>query len=110
MNHSFNVEIATQYGIEEAILLENIAFWCFHNKANDKHFHNGDYWTYNSSKAFLELFPYMSEDKIQRTLKNLVRHELIKTDVLNKSAYDRTKWYALTEKAKSHYAFRKNAE
>jgi len=110
MNHSFNAEIATLYGIEEAIILENIAFWCSKNEANDKHFYNGDYWTYNSAKAFAKLLPYMSEHIIQRKLKNLENLGLIKTDEFNKSPYDRTKWYALTEKSKPYYRLRKNAE
>lgn len=38
MNHSFNVEIATKYGMLEAVLLENINFWITKNKANGKNF------------------------------------------------------------------------
>ena len=41
MNHSFNVEIAKQYGIEKAILLENFFFWVAKNKANNKNIHEG---------------------------------------------------------------------
>ena len=67
--HMFNIEIANEYGIEEAIILQNISFWIDHNKANDKNFHDGHYWTYNSAKAFQKIFPYMSEYKIKRVLK-----------------------------------------
>ncbi len=38
MNHSFNVEVATKYGMLEAVLLENINFWVAKNKANEKTF------------------------------------------------------------------------
>lgn len=99
MNHSFNVNVANLYGIEEAILLENIYFWCQKNKANEKHIINGKVWTYNSAKAFAEQFPYMTESKIYRTLKKLEDNGLIETGEFNNTAYDRTKWYTVTDKA-----------
>ena len=99
MNHSFNVQIAKDYGIEEAILLENIFFWCEKNRANRKLI-NGKPWTYNSVKAFNELFCYMSPSKISRALANLEKNGLIETGNFNKNPYDRTKWYCITEKAK----------
>ena len=71
MNHSFNVELAIKYGIEEAILIENFAFWIKKNAANNKNYINGEYWTYNSAKALEELFPYMNLKKVQRTLLRL---------------------------------------
>ncbi|MGA1046390.1 MAG: hypothetical protein ACO3UU_00085 [Minisyncoccia bacterium] len=99
MNHSFNIELATKYGIEEAIIIENLAFWINKNKANKKHIINGHYWTYNSSKALKELFPYISEKKIQRILKKLEQLKIIKSGNFNKSAYDRTKWYTIIDKS-----------
>lgn len=99
MNHSFNIELATKYGIEEAIIIENLAFWINKNKANKKHIINGQYWTYNSSKALKELFPYISEKKIQRILKKLEQLKIIKSGNFNKSAYDRTKWYTIIDKS-----------
>ena len=98
MNHSFNTEIAKLYGIEEAILLENIYFWCKREKSNKKII-NGKPWTYNSVKAFNEIFDYMTPSKISRALKNLEEKGLIETGCFNKNTYDRTKWYCVTEKA-----------
>jgi DNA-binding PadR family transcriptional regulator len=99
--HQFDVEIAQIYGIHEAILLQNIAFWIQKNAANNKQIYDGNVWTYNSVKAFSELFPYMSEKQIYNALKKLESEGLIVTGNYNKSAYDRTKWYALTDKASS---------
>lgn len=98
MNHSFNVEIATEYGILEAILFENISYWVIKNKANEVHFHDGYYWTYNSSKAFSEMFPYASPRTISRALHKLCDEGLIKIGNYNASQYDRTQWYTITEK------------
>ena len=99
MNHSFNIKLATKYGVEEAIIIENLAFWINKNAANNKNNIDGYYWTYNSSKAFKELFPYISEKKIQRILKKLEELKIVKSGNFNKSSYDRTKWYTITDKS-----------
>ena len=99
MEHNFNVEIATKYGMLEAVLLNNLYYWVTKNEANDKNYHDGYYWTYNSAKAFHKLFPYVSEHRIRNALKHLEDEGLIITGNYNQSAYDRTIWYALTENA-----------
>lgn len=99
MEHHFNVEIATKYGILEAVLLNNFYFWIKKNEANETGFHDGYYWTYNSTKALHKLFPYASEHKIRNALKRLEDEGLLITGNYNKSAYDRTMWYALTKNA-----------
>lgn len=97
--HLFDVDVARQYGIAEAILLENIYFWVQKNEANEEHYHDGHYWTYNSAAAFHELFPYLSKDKIHRTLHKLESDGLILIGNYNKDARDRTGWYTLSEAA-----------
>lgn len=101
MEHSFDIEIAQEYGIEEAIILKHFHFWIQKNEANDDNYFEGKYWTYNSVKAFTELFPYMTERKIRSTLEKMKEQGLIITGNFNKSQYDRTKWYALTDLAYS---------
>ncbi len=98
MNHSFNVEVATKYGMLEAVLLENINFWAAKNKANEKNFYDGFYWTYNSITALSKLFPYASRATIFRALHNLEDAGLILAGNYNKDASDKTKWYTLTKK------------
>lgn len=101
MQHNFDIEIAKKYGILEAILLNNIFFWIEKNRANDVNCYDGIYWTYNSIKAFAELFPYATERKISYALKHLVDEEILVIGNYNKSAYDRTLWYAITDKGYS---------
>lgn len=97
MNHSFNIEIAKEYGVEIAILLQNINHWVDKNKANNKHFYDGKYWTYNSSRAFSELFPYFNQVKIKRLLQSMKKENLIYVGNFNKHSYDRTNWYSVNE-------------
>ena len=101
MNHSFNVEIATEYGIVEAILLEHLNFWITKNRANEVNFYDGRYWTYSSTKALAQLLPYVSPKTISRALHHLEDEGLVLFGNYNKSAYDRTMWYALTEEGEA---------
>ena len=101
MNHSFNVDVAEKFGIEEAVILEGIFFWCFHNWSNRSNIKDGRAWVYNSVAAWHDQYPYMSESKISRALKNLEEGNLIMTGCFG--GHDRTKWYALTDEAEKIY-------
>lgn len=101
MQHSFDIDIAKEYGILEAILLNNLEFWISKNKANGTNYHDGFYWTYNSTRAFNELFPYVSQRQIQNALKHLKEEGILQTGNYNDLAYDRTLWYAFTKLGES---------
>lgn len=101
MYHLFDVELAEKYGLNEAIILNNLWFWVEKNRANETNFYDGNYWTYNSNKAFQELMPYLTEKKIRNAINNLIEQGIIVTGNYNTSSYDRTLWYAFTEKGKT---------
>lgn len=94
--HSFDPEIAKQVGINAAVIYQNILWWAERNAANNKHNYEGLWWTYNSIAAFGELFPYLTSKQIRTALDRLEEQKLIVSGSFNKSAYDRTKWYAPT--------------
>ncbi len=95
--HSFNADLATKYGILEAILIQNFEFWIKKNEANERGYREGRYWTFNSTRAFSELFPYASPKKIRYALQHLIDAGIIMTGNFNNSPYDRTLWYAFTD-------------
>lgn len=97
MEHHFNTDYAVKYGIEEAIVINNLQFWINKNKANGKHSYDERTWTYNSYKAFSELFPYWNEHKIKRILDSLINQGVLVKGNYNKSGYDRTCWYAFKD-------------
>lgn len=107
MMHMFDTEIATKYGVNAAVIFQNIAFWCEHERSNLTNYHDGLYWTYNSVKAYQELFPYLGKSQISSALQKLVDEGLIVKGNYNKLAYDRTGWYAVT--ALGETMFRKSA-
>ena len=98
MYHSFEVDIAKQFGILEALILNNLEFWIAKNEANETNFHDGFYWTYNSARALSGLFPYVSQRQIRNALKHLQDEGIIQTGNYNRDGRDRTLWYAFTEK------------
>ena len=95
VEHHFSVEEAVKYGVEGAVILHNLRFWIDKNMANRSNFHEGYCWTYNSARAFSEIFPYWNPKKIQRLMVFLEEQGAIKSSVLNKKVYDRTKWYTV---------------
>lgn len=97
MKHIFDVNVAKEYGVNEAVILESMNYWIQKNKANGRHFYEGEYWTYNSIKAFHEMFPYMTERQISYCLNKMVEKGLIKKGNFNKLQYDRTCWYTITD-------------
>ena len=99
MQHHFDASIATAYSVNQAIFLDNLAFWTRHNKANKKNFFEGRYWTYNSMDAFLELFPYWTLNTLRKIRSKCVDNDLIIKSNFNKTKYDQTTWYSLTDKA-----------
>ena len=98
--HLFNVNIAKEYGVHEAIMLYNLMFWQEKNEAENRHLYEDRHWTYNSVKAFDTLFIYFSRNQIRRILDKLETEGLILCGNFNKSGYDRTKWYSVTDFAK----------
>ena len=98
MEHHFNIGLAKEYGIEEAILLHHFYYWIAKNAANNRHFHDGLYWTYNSKKAYAEIFPYINETKIARVIKHLEELGFIAKGNYSDDKWNRTNWYALTKK------------
>lgn len=94
----FKSSVAKVIGVTGAIILNNLHYWINHNEANEKNFFDGCYWTYNSIKAFCEQFPFLSRNSITRALSKLEKDGYIKTGFHNENSWDRTKWYALTDK------------
>lgn len=99
MHYSFDLEIAQQFGVDEAIIIQNFIYWIGKNKANRKNIHNGRTWTFNSVSALAEIFPFWKESQIRRILKSLIDKKVLITGNFNKSPYDRTLWYAFANEA-----------
>lgn len=92
--HCFDVEVAKQYGVNEAIFIHHLQHWILKNRANQKHFHDGRTWTYNSVKAYSDLFPYLSTKQVRSAIESLIQKGVILKGKFNDHWSDHTNWYA----------------
>lgn len=97
IQHHFDIFVAEKYGVIEAILINNFQYWIIKNKANGKNYYDGHFWTWNTVKAYTELFPYLTHRQIEYSLKKLVDQKVLLSGNHNKKPFDRTKWYAFAD-------------
>lgn len=97
MNFHFDGAVAEMYGVDGAVFISRLQFWIEKNAANDRHYHEGRYWTYNSLRAMEKLFPFWSRRQIERIVKNLKDRGVLLTANYARDSYDRTLFYALDE-------------
>ena len=85
--------VAQVYGLEEAIFLHSLMFWYRTNRGNDQNFHDGRWWTYNSVKAFEEIFPWWNGGQIRRIITRCREKGAVLAGNYNEDQRDRTAWY-----------------
>ena len=100
LHHTFDVNLASKYSIEEAILIHHFQFWISKNKRSTKHLHQGRAWMFDSAEDIADYFPYWSRDQVKRILNKLVKNNIIIKGNFNKTGYDRTNWYAFKDEEK----------
>lgn len=93
----FEVCDAIAHGVEGAVLLSNIRFWLRKNIEAQSNIHDGRVWTFNSSRAFAEIFPFWNERKIARITAALEASGILISANYNRKQYDRTKWFSINE-------------
>lgn len=95
---AFDPDVAKDVGVEEAIMLSNLKFWCTTNEKHNINFYEGKTWMYHTQESFVELFPFWTRRQIQRILKKLTKKGYIIEGNFNKVKYDQTKWYSIVPK------------
>ena len=104
MNHQLNVNVAVDVGVVPAIIFNAIGFWVTQNAANGRNYIDGRYWTYNTVKAWADLFPYCSTKQIEKALTRLREQGYIEAKNYNKDKWNRTLWYTLTSKGEQVFS------
>lgn len=85
--------VAMRYGLEEAILLDSIVHWYRVNRAENRNFRDGRWWTYNSARAFADMFPWWSAKQVRRIMDSCRAQGALLTADYNDDRRDRTTWY-----------------
>ena len=96
----FDVDVAVEYGLYESIVIKLFQFWITKNKANNTNFYDNHYWTYNSKKALLEMFPFWTEQNLRTIMDHLLDKGILITGNYNTNKYDHTLWYAFVDEEK----------
>ena len=85
-------EIAEIIGVPEAMILNQIKFWC--GLANNTNIYEGRPWVYRTLNEWHDEIKCISVSTIRRSLDNLKSRGLILTANFNKDRTDRTIWYS----------------
>lgn len=91
---SFDVILASHYGIEEALLIRHFQYWIRINKTKGTNFIDERTWTYQTMKEIAAHFPFMNYEKVKYAIENLILKNIIQIGNYNKSAFDKTNWYS----------------
>ena len=105
MEHSFDKDIAVEYGVDGAIVVRHFVYWILKHRADDekssskRHTHREKTWTYCSVKRLTEIWPYWSVKQVQIILKNLINQGVLIRDRFEGGCTS-TKWYAFADEVK----------
>lgn len=80
--------------INEAIILQQIQYW-LKNPKSGRYDANGRKYIKDTVDEWQDQFSWLSKRSIGERLRSLENKDLITTANLNKSKYDRSKWYAI---------------
>ena len=75
--HYFDVDVAQRCGVNAAILLSDIQYWCERSKGDPAHLRDGRVWMWSSQEAFVQRHPYLSRDTVRESIKRLSDDGLI---------------------------------
>ena len=100
MRYSLEGELAIKYGIAEAFLLSYFQYYLesAEKRQDPAKYHDGRYWTYVSTRELAKYFPFFSQGKLHKALHHLIDKEILLTGIYNKYKWDKTTWYALSDK------------
>ena len=97
MTYHFDGDVAEKFGTDCATFISHMQYWIAKNAANERHFYEGRYWTYNSLSALERLFPFWTRRQIERIIRDLKKAGVLLTGHYSKNSYDRTTCYAIDE-------------
>lgn len=97
-NFSFSKSLAAEIGLNNAIFLQDIAYWMGYNKSQGMAYEDGRYWTFSTHEEICERHPYWTKNQVRKIIKDCEEAGYLITGNYNKNRYDHTKWYTLGDK------------
>ena len=88
--------LASIIGLNEAIILSQMNYWCVMNERQNQGKYGDYYWVRSSVATWQERdFIFFSTDTIKRAIKNLESMELIISTIPKEQGMNRAKWYRI---------------
>lgn len=104
MQHMFDITIAAEFGLKEAVLVHRLYTLILANEANGRNERNGKFWTYDSAAAIQRNCPYFSVREVEGIIQRCRKKGLIETAQLSTNPRDRTNWYTVSDTVRAIYA------
>jgi len=98
-SHSFDTGVASEVGVNAAIVYNHILYWLRHNFIEGKNFEQEKTWMYNSFEKMSGYMPYFTKDQVRRSVEDLVKSGLVIKSSFNKSKFDHTSWYSVPDQS-----------
>lgn len=95
--HSFNVSLATRFGLIEAIIIQHSYYWYGLNKDNPDMTKDGRVWFFRSVSQIAEVYPYLTVDKVRRTIDRLVEVGILIKGNYSSDKFKKANWYSLSD-------------
>lgn len=94
MHHSFDIDLASKYGMTAAILIHHFQHWISFNQKLKRNFIQDRTWTFQTRQEICSHFTYLSEKEVRGAIRRLVEADVIMKGKFNKTPFDQTIWYA----------------
>ena len=95
--HSFNVSLASRFGVVEALIIQHSYYWYKCNKGNEDMTKDGHTWFYRSVSQIADVYPYLSVDKVRRAIDRLVENGILIKGDYNTDKFKKANWYSLSD-------------
>jgi len=97
MTITIDTDIATKYGLEEAVIINQVRYWTSGSRTDEYKFHDGRYWVYKTYDEWHRELPFIPVRTLKRLLTSMVDRNLILTGNYSTGSHHKTKWYAVNE-------------
>ena len=110
-NHTFNIDIATEYGIGSAVLFQHFSFWCQQNEKNGVNIEDGKAWTYDTRANLYKKYPYLkSPSNVGKILGKMKKQGLIYSMRKKSASGLSLNWYSISDYGHSLLANNANTQ
>lgn len=96
-SRGFDVELAVKFGLNNAIFLQDLAFWIEFNRNRQQAYRDGRYWTYSTLEELVQRHPYWTKNQIRHIIDICKKSGWILIEHYDKVSYNQRNWYSICD-------------